>query len=100
MNFKTLGVGSGGGDHATLAKRDIERCMSCHDVNGADPTCITCHFDADGIKGTNPKTHPVGFMSNEKVIGTMIRVLFATIVIQVFHLSLRLVLDFVVTATD
>ena len=56
--FKTIGVGSGGGDHATLAKRDIERCMACHDVNGADPTCITCHFDADGIKGTNPKTHP------------------------------------------
>lgn len=65
-SFKTIGVGSGGGDHATLAKRDIERCMSCHDVNGADPTCITCHFDADGIKGTNPKTHPTGYMSGEK----------------------------------
>ncbi len=64
-DFKTIGVGSGGGDHATLAKRDIERCMSCHDVNGADPTCITCHFDADGIKGTNPKTHQTGYMSGE-----------------------------------
>ncbi len=64
--FKTFGVGTGGGDHATLAKRDIERCMSCHDVNGADPTCITCHFDADGIRGTNPKTHPIGFMKGEK----------------------------------
>jgi len=64
--FKTFGVGSGGGDHAILAKRDIERCMSCHDVNGSDPTCVTCHFDADGIKGTNPKTHPAGFMSGEE----------------------------------
>jgi len=63
--FETIGVGSGGGDHATLAKRDIESCMACHDVNGADPTCITCHFDADGIKGTNPKTHATGFMRDE-----------------------------------
>jgi len=63
--FKTIGVGSGGGDHATLARRDIESCMSCHDVNGADPTCITCHLDSDGIKGTNPRTHPKNFMSNE-----------------------------------
>ncbi len=65
-SFKTFGVGSGGGDHAILAKRDIERCMACHDVNGADPTCITCHFDYDGIKGTNPKTHQMGFMRGEK----------------------------------
>jgi len=65
-SFKTIGVGSGGGDHALLAKRDIERCMACHDVNGADPTCITCHFDADGIKGTNPKTHPTSYMRDEK----------------------------------
>lgn len=66
MNFKTFGVGTGGGEHATLARRDIERCASCHDVNGADPTCITCHLDSDGIKGTNPKTHARGFMLNEK----------------------------------
>lgn len=64
--FKTIGFGSGGGDHASLAKRDIENCMSCHDINGGDPTCITCHFDADGIKNTNPKTHPAGFMRGEK----------------------------------
>ncbi len=65
-NFKTFGVGSGGGEHATLAKRDIERCVSCHDVQGADPTCITCHLDSDGIKGTNPKTHISNYMRNEK----------------------------------
>jgi hypothetical protein len=64
--FKTIGVGSGGGDHASLARRDIERCASCHDVNGADPTCITCHLDSDGVQGTNPKTHANGFMRGEK----------------------------------
>ncbi|NWF89241.1 MAG: cytochrome C [Ignavibacteriaceae bacterium] len=63
--FSTIGVGSGGGEHAALARRDIENCISCHDVQGADPTCITCHLDSDGIKGTNPKTHPSGFMKSE-----------------------------------
>jgi len=64
--FKTFGVGSGGGDHAILARRDIEQCVSCHDVQGADPTCIVCHLDSDGIKGTNPKTHASNFMSDEE----------------------------------
>lgn len=63
-NFIVLGVGSGGGEHATLARRDIESCAGCHDVNGADPSCILCHNDPDGIKGTNPKTHAAGFMSS------------------------------------
>ncbi|HTR81196.1 MAG TPA: cytochrome c3 family protein [Bacteroidota bacterium] len=61
--FVTIGVGTGGGEHARLARRDIESCMSCHDVEGSDPTCMKCHVDPDGIKGTNPKTHPIGFMS-------------------------------------
>ena len=64
-NFVTLGVGSGGGVHATLARRDIESCISCHDVQGGDPTCIKCHMDPDGIEGTNPKTHPSNFMHDE-----------------------------------
>jgi hypothetical protein len=63
-NFTTLGVGTGGGEHAILAKRDIESCVACHDVQGADPTCLTCHMDNDGIKGTNPRTHPAGFMKD------------------------------------
>jgi hypothetical protein len=63
--FKTFGVGSGGGNHAALAKRDIESCASFHDPQGADPTCIVCHVDSDGIKGNNPKTHPLGFMRVE-----------------------------------
>ncbi|MFA6455940.1 MAG: cytochrome c3 family protein [Bacteroidota bacterium] len=62
--FTTFGVGSGGGIHATLAKRDIQSCASCHDAQGGDPTCITCHTDNDGIKGTNPKTHANGFMKD------------------------------------
>ncbi|OGU64781.1 MAG: cytochrome C [Ignavibacteria bacterium RBG_16_36_9] len=65
-NFMAIGVGSGGGEHATLARRDIEQCVSCHDVQGADPTCITCHLDTDGIKGTNPKTHSSNYMSGEE----------------------------------
>ncbi|MEX0602218.1 MAG: cytochrome c3 family protein [Bacteroidota bacterium] len=62
--FVTIGLGSGGGLHAQLARRDIETCASCHDAQGADPTCVTCHADPDGIKGTNPKTHPRGFMGS------------------------------------
>ncbi len=65
-NFVTIGVGSGGGQHATLARRDIENCASCHDVQGADPNCITCHVDNDGIQGTNPKTHPANYMRGEE----------------------------------
>jgi len=64
-NFKTFGVGSGGGEHAILARRDIESCAACHDVQGADPSCITCHLDSDGIQGTNPKTHVSNFMRDE-----------------------------------
>lgn len=65
-DFTTLGVGTGGGEHAILARRDIESCTACHDVQGSDPTCITCHLDSDGIKGTNPKTHASNFMRNER----------------------------------
>ncbi|HZW40202.1 MAG TPA: cytochrome C [Ignavibacteriaceae bacterium] len=66
QNFFTFGVGTGGGLHAELAKKEIESCVSCHDVQGADPTCVTCHLDSDGIKGTNPKTHRTGFMKDEE----------------------------------
>ncbi|MBN1301523.1 MAG: cytochrome c3 family protein [Melioribacteraceae bacterium] len=63
-NFFTYGVGSGGGLHAELARRDIERCASCHDTQGADPSCILCHSDPDGIRGNNSRTHKLGFMKN------------------------------------
>ncbi len=62
VNFVTIGVGTGGGEHAILARRDIESCASCHDVQGGDPNCILCHVDNTGVKGTHPKTHAKNFM--------------------------------------
>lgn len=55
------GMGSGGGRHAAWARRDIERCVACHDVEGEDPSCMQCHVDFDGVKGTDPRTHPRRF---------------------------------------
>lgn len=46
--FKLFTKGSGGGSHAKLAERDIEYCASCHDVEGADPTCMMCHTEKVG----------------------------------------------------
>lgn len=65
-DFFTVGVGSGGGQHAILARRDIENCAACHDTQGADPSCILCHMDNDGVRGTNPRTHESGFMSSNE----------------------------------
>jgi len=39
--FVTLG--GTGGRHAQLARRDIENCMVCHDLEGRDPSCMLCH---------------------------------------------------------
>lgn len=64
-DFVTVGVGSGGGEHGIEARRDIESCAACHDTQGADPNCILCHVDNDGIQGTNPKTHPTDYMTTE-----------------------------------
>jgi len=61
--FTTFGVGSGGGEHARQARWDIESCAMCHSADGADPVCIRCHTDADGVKGTDPRTHDRGFMA-------------------------------------
>lgn len=43
--FVLIGKGSGGGEHARLARRDLERCISCHETRNSDPVCITCHTD-------------------------------------------------------
>jgi hypothetical protein len=67
-DFKTFGVNTGGGLHAILARKNIEDCEACHATNGADPVCVRCHVDGDGVKGTNPKTHELGFMKDEKGI--------------------------------
>lgn len=48
--FLVLGRGNGGGRHAVLAKRDIEYCSSCHEVEGADPICMLCHTEDGGIR--------------------------------------------------
>jgi c(7)-type cytochrome triheme protein len=48
--FTTLGRGSGGGLHAEEARRDIESCISCHDVEGKDPTCMMCHTETGRIR--------------------------------------------------
>jgi hypothetical protein len=61
--FVTIGVGSGGGEHAKRARRDLESCASCHGLETSDPVCTTCHTDPDGIKGNNPKTHVRGYMA-------------------------------------
>lgn len=47
--FATL-PGTNGGPHAQLARRDIENCMTCHDVQGNDPTCFMCHTDAGAVR--------------------------------------------------
>jgi hypothetical protein len=57
------GVGTGGGRHAQLAKRDMERCAACHDIQGDDPTCMLCHIDRLPGKGNDPKTHGSRFAS-------------------------------------
>ncbi len=54
-------VGTGGGRHAELAKRDIESCAACHSTEGDDPACLLCHTDFDNVQGTNPQTHDPGF---------------------------------------
>ncbi len=48
--FALLGKGSGGGLHAQEARRDIESCMSCHDVQGRDPSCLTCHTENGTVR--------------------------------------------------
>jgi hypothetical protein len=48
--FALIGRGSGGGAHADEARRDIESCMSCHDVEGRDPTCLTCHTENGTVR--------------------------------------------------
>ena len=35
--------GGNGGRHAATARRDIENCVACHDLEAAEPACATCH---------------------------------------------------------
>jgi len=54
-------VGSGGGRHATLARRDLENCAICHDTQADDPTCLLCHMDRTPGRGNDPRTHLSSF---------------------------------------
>ena len=56
-------VGTGGGRHASLARKDMERCAACHDIEGDDPTCVLCHADRTPGRGNDPKTHGSRFKS-------------------------------------
>jgi hypothetical protein len=61
--WSTFGVGSGGGKHAEMARRDLELCAACHEVElgAADPTCLLCHRDRTPGRGNDPSTHGPGF---------------------------------------
>ncbi|MBX7151085.1 cytochrome c3 family protein [bacterium] len=41
--FVNFTAGSGGGLHASLAKKDMENCVSCHELETGDVTCLQCH---------------------------------------------------------
>lgn len=58
------GVGSGGGRHAELARRDLENCAACHGIQSDDPTCLTCHMDGTRGKGNDPSTHARSFVGD------------------------------------
>ncbi len=65
-DFTRLGVGSGGGRHAELARKDIASCAVCHETSGQDPACVLCHVDRLPGVGNDPKTHETGFLSTRK----------------------------------
>ncbi|MBP1648580.1 MAG: hypothetical protein H6Q30_2025 [Bacteroidetes bacterium] len=48
--FVKMGIGSGGGLHAEEARRDMENCASCHDAEGQDPVCLTCHAENGRVR--------------------------------------------------
>lgn len=43
-------VGTGGGFHASLAKKDMESCVICHASAQEDVTCLQCHTTKGGLK--------------------------------------------------
>ncbi len=65
-DFTRLGVGSGGGRHAELARRDIASCAVCHDTRGQDPECVLCHLARSPGPGNDPKTHVGGFLNTRE----------------------------------
>jgi hypothetical protein len=59
-------IGSGGGGHGEMARRDIELCAACHEIGiGAeDPRCLRCHRDFTPGRGNDPGTHGPGFAAD------------------------------------
>lgn len=51
--FVTLGGNKAMNRHGKLAAMNIESCVTCHNVDGADPICATCHGNGFGPKGGN-----------------------------------------------
>lgn len=49
--FVTLGGNKSMNRHAKLAAMNIESCVTCHNVEGADPICATCHSNGFVPKG-------------------------------------------------
>lgn len=49
--------------HAQAVRRDLEVCLACHETN--EPTCLRCHMDRDGIRGTDPPIHERDLERNE-----------------------------------
>lgn len=41
--FALIGGGKAMNRHAKLARMDIQSCATCHNVDGGDPICATCH---------------------------------------------------------
>jgi hypothetical protein len=41
--FASAGGGKALNRHAKLAEMDIERCATCHNIDGGDPVCAVCH---------------------------------------------------------
>ena len=52
--------------HGEMARRDMELCASCHDLDGEDPVCLQCHMDITFGPNNDTKTHELGFMNDVK----------------------------------
>lgn len=49
--FASPAPGRANNRHAKLAEMSIEACAVCHNVEGADPICVTCHETGIAPKG-------------------------------------------------
>lgn len=65
-NWANFVLGDGGG-HKLQARKDMDLCASCHDLEDAEPVCVTCHTDRSGRYSTtgpdraDPRIHAPDF---------------------------------------